>query len=68
MCIATVYLTAGDDNKEEIMRDVIWVEAADDHFRILNMFGEEKHLQGKLKSIDFWQEHAVVIEPHPKTQ
>ena len=61
MCIATVYLAAGDD-KKEIMRDVVWVEAANDHFRIVNMFGEEKQLQGKLKSIDFWQEHSVVIQ------
>jgi predicted RNA-binding protein len=68
MCIATVYLTSGDDTKEEVMRDVIWVEAENDDFRILNMFGEEKHLQGKLKSIDFWQEHAVVIETHRKAE
>lgn len=65
MCIATVYLTAGDD-KKEVMRDVVWVEAANDHFRILNMFGEEKRLHGKVKSIDFWQEHSVVIEPFPE--
>jgi predicted RNA-binding protein len=66
MCIATVYLSAGD-SKKEVMRDVVWVEAAKDGFRILNMFGEEKHLHRKLRSIDFWQEHSVVIEPSSET-
>ncbi|MBN2099623.1 MAG: CooT family nickel-binding protein [Dehalococcoidia bacterium] len=65
MCIATVYLAEGDE-KREVMRDVVWVEAVNDHFRILNMFGEEKHFHGKLRSIDFWQEHSVVIEPFPE--
>ena len=61
MCIATVYLDTGDELKEA-MRDVVWIEAEDNRFRLINLLGEEKDLVGKLKRIDFWEEHSVVIE------
>jgi predicted RNA-binding protein len=61
MCIATVYV---DNNGElkEAMCDVIHIEAENGRFRLVNLVGEEKYLEGKLKRIDFWEEHAVVIE------
>jgi predicted RNA-binding protein len=61
MCIATVYLDTGGE-LEEAMQDVIYIEAENSRFRIVNLIGEEKYLEGKLKRIDFWEEHAVVIE------
>ena len=61
MCIATVYVDTEGELKEA-MRDVVWIEAKDDRFRLINLLGEEKYLEGKLKRIDFWEEHSVVIE------
>ncbi len=61
MCIATVYLDTNGEQKE-VMRDVIRIEAENGRFQLVNLLGEEKYLEGKLKSIDFWEEHAVVIE------
>ena len=61
MCIATVYLDTGGE-LEEAMQDVIYIEAENSRFRLVNLIGEEKYLEGKLKRIDFWEEHAVVIE------
>lgn len=61
MCIATVYLDTGS-GLEEAMQDVVYIEAEDSRFRLINLIGEEKYLEGKLKRIDFWQEHSVVIE------
>jgi predicted RNA-binding protein len=61
MCIATVYI----DNKgelEEAMRDVVYIEAENNRYHLVSLMGEKKSLDGKLKSIDFWQEHSVVIE------
>jgi predicted RNA-binding protein len=61
MCIATVYVDSGDERKEAV-RDVIRIEADNGRFRLGTLLGEEKHIEGKLKSVDFWQEHSVVIE------
>jgi len=61
MCIATVYI----DNKgelEEAMRDVVYIEAENNRYHLISLMGERKCLAGKLKYIDFWQEHSVVIE------
>ena len=61
MCIAIVYLDSGGERKEA-MRDVIRIEAKDGGFQLVGLLGEEKYLEGKLKSVDFWQEHSVLIE------
>jgi predicted RNA-binding protein len=61
MCIATVYIETGGE-LNEVMRDVIRIEAENSRFRLINLIGEEKSIGGKLKHIDFWQDHSVVIE------
>ena len=61
MCIATVYIDT-DGELKEVMRDVIRIEAENSRFRLINLIGEEKSVDGKLKHIDFWQDHSVVIE------
>jgi predicted RNA-binding protein len=44
------------------MQDVISVEARNNGFLLIPLIGKEKFLKGKLKSIDFLEEHSVVIE------
>ena len=61
MCIATVYIDTDGELKEAV-RDVIRIEAENNGFQVVNLLGEEKYLEGKLKRIDFWEEHSVVIE------
>ncbi len=61
MCIATVYVDTNGELKEA-MRDVIYIEVENGRFQLVNLLGEEKYLEGKLKRIDFWEEHSVVIE------
>jgi predicted RNA-binding protein len=61
MCIATVYVETGAQ-REEVMRDVILVQAENSGFLLVTLLGEEKFLEGRLKSIDFLREHSVVFE------
>ncbi len=61
MCIAIVYSSCGDE-KTEAMRDVIYIDAENTGFRLTNLLGEDRYVQGRIKSIDFWQDHSVVIE------
>jgi predicted RNA-binding protein len=61
MCIATIYFDDGR-HRDEVMRDVVKLEAERDGFLLVTLFGEEKFIKGKLKSIDFLKEHSVIIQ------
>jgi len=61
MCIATIYLDDGKQ-REEVMRDVVQLEAEKDGFLLVTLLGEEKFIKGRLKSVDFLMEHSVVIQ------
>lgn len=61
MCVAIVYVEAGNQRKE-VMRDVVQMEAASRGFLFFGLMGEQKYLEGKLKSIDFIKDHSVIIE------
>ncbi|MBC8273620.1 MAG: CooT family nickel-binding protein [Chloroflexi bacterium] len=61
MCIATVYVDAGN-GREEVMRDVISVEPENDGILLTSILGEEKLLQASIRNIAFLK-HSVVVEP-----
>ena len=60
MCEAIVFLVTQTAEKE-LMRDVLTLEAQDDHFLLTNFLGEQKEVRAKLKSISFSQ-HMVILE------
>lgn len=62
MCIATVYIKS-DGELEKVMDEVIRVDVDDGRLRLTNLFGEEKYIEGELKSVEFWEEHSIVVEP-----
>jgi len=61
MCLSNVYLD-DDSKREEVMENVAYMEAKDDGFLLVGLLGEQKFVQGKLRSVDFVQEHSVVLE------
>jgi len=61
MCIATIYFDDGRQ-RDEVMRDVVQLEAEKDGFLLVSLLGEEKFIKGRLKSIDFLREHSVIIQ------
>jgi len=61
MCIATIYLDDGKQ-REEVMHDVVQLEAEKDGFLLVTLLGEEKFIKGRLKSVDFLREHSVIIQ------
>lgn len=60
MCEATVYIV-GKGQESEIMKDVMFLKAQDDHLLLTDLFGEQKQVVARIKSIDFMQ-HRVDIE------
>ena len=65
MCLSSVYLDSGGEQKQ-IMGDVARMEAEAEGFLLIDLFGESKFVCGKIKRIDFIDEHAVVLEQDEK--
>jgi predicted RNA-binding protein len=61
MCLSTVYIDSGT-GREEVMRDVAEMEAERKGFSLVNLIGEKTFVKGRIKSIDFVDEHMVVME------
>ena len=61
MCLSTVYMDA-EGQLKKIMEDVAGMTAKDDGFVFVNLFGEDKFIQGRLKSVDFVDENAIILE------
>ncbi|NOY70244.1 MAG: CooT family nickel-binding protein, partial [Deltaproteobacteria bacterium] len=57
MCEANAYIIDGE-NKELIMEAVDSVEPEEDGYRLLNIFGEQKFVKGKIHSLSL-VEHKV---------
>ena len=67
MCLSTVYINSGM-GKEEVMREVAEMEAEGKGFFLVNLFGERRFVKGRIKSIDFVDEHRVVMEREATAQ
>jgi predicted RNA-binding protein len=61
MCETRVYL--GEDGEEQkIMEDVVLVQPEDDAYLLVNVLGEQKLVQGRIKKIDFLK-HTLHLSP-----
>jgi len=67
MCLITVYIDSGTGQKE-FMRDIARMEAEAQGFLLIDLFGERASVRGRIKSIDFIDEHAVVLEQNMDKQ
>jgi predicted RNA-binding protein len=64
MCLSTAYIetsSKGDDVKK-VMGDVALLEAEADGYLLTTLFGEQTFVAGRIKSIDFMQDHSIVFE------
>ncbi len=62
MCEATAYLTSSGKEKE-IMRDVALIEVDGKHLTFIDILGNEKKLQARIKKIDLIQHRVAVEQP-----
>lgn len=61
MCLSTVYVDSGDEQKE-IMADVAQIEAEGQGFWLINLFGEKTFVEGTVKNINLVDGHFVLLE------
>jgi len=61
MCLSNVFYIDSDGEQKEVMRDVAQMEAHDNGFLLLGLLGEQKFVQGDVRTIDFVDKHSVVL-------
>lgn len=60
MCLSTVYMHSGNEEKE-IMKDVARIEAEGQGFWFINLFGERKFIEGTIQTVDLMDGHFVTL-------
>jgi predicted RNA-binding protein len=58
MCLATAYIES-EDHKEEVMRDVAWIETESQGVLMISFIGERQVSQASIKSVDLV--HGTII-------
>jgi len=61
MCLSNVFYIDSDGNQKEVMRDVAQMEAHNNGFLLMGLLGEQKFVQGEVRTIDFVDKHSVVL-------
>jgi len=61
MCLSNVFYIDLDGEQQEVMRDVAQMEAHNNGFLLTGLLGEQKFVQGDVKTIDFVYKHSVVL-------
>ena len=60
MCLSTVYMNSGNEQKE-IMKDVAKIEAENQGYWVINLFGEKKFVEGTIESINLMDGFLTVL-------
>lgn len=61
MCLSTVYIEA-DGRREKIMQDVAQMVHTNGGYRLIGLLGDQQFVAGKIKAVDFMDEHMVILE------
>ena len=62
MCESAVYFVK-DDQEELILESVDCLESEEGRIRVVNLFGEEKIVNGKIKALSLVN-HKIFLEPY----
>jgi len=61
MCLSNVFYVDSNGQQQEVMQDVAQLEAHNNGFLLTGLLGEQKFVQGEVRTIDFVDKHSVVI-------
>ena len=61
MCLSNVFHVDSNGQQQEVMRDVAQMEAHNNGFLLIGLLGEQKFVQGEVRTIDFVDKHSVVL-------
>jgi len=60
MCLSTVYMDSGDEQKE-IMKDVARIEAEGNGLWLINLFGEKTFIEGKIQTVNLTDGSFIML-------
>lgn len=60
MCLSTLYMDSGNEQKE-IMKDVASIKTEGQGFWFINLFGERKFIEGTIQTVDLMDKHFVML-------
>ena len=63
MCLSTVYMSSGDEQKE-IMKDVARIEAEGEGFWLIDLFGERTFVEARIQTVSLMDGHFVMLAKH----
>ncbi len=61
MCLSTVYARYGNEQKV-LMNDVARIEAEDNGFWFIDLFGRKEFFGGDIESIDLVDGHQIIMQ------
>ena len=61
MCLSNVFYIDANGQQQEVMRDVAEMQAHNSGFILTGLLGEQKFVQGEVRTIDFVDKHSVVL-------
>jgi len=61
MCESNVYLST-DGSEELVLENVDFLENENGRIRMINLFGEEKTIRAKVKTLSL-VDHKIILEP-----
>lgn len=61
MCLSTVYMDSGDEQKE-IMKDVARIEAEGKGLWLINLFGEKTFIEGKIQTVNLTDGSFITLK------
>jgi len=61
MCLSNVFYIDSNGQQQEVMRDVARLEVHNNGFLLTGLLGEQKFVQGEVRTIDFVDKHSVVL-------
>jgi len=65
MCLSTVYIQS-KDRRIKVMQDVAQMEYDQEGYLLIGLLGDQKFVKGRIKSVDFVDDHTVFLEKEGK--
>ncbi len=66
MCLSTVYMDSGNEQKE-IMKEVARIEAEGQGFWLIDLFGERTFVEGTIQTVNLMDGHFVMLKEQKTT-
>ena len=61
MCLSTVYIQS-KGQRQRVMQDVAKMEFNNEGYLLTGLLGDQKMVDGRIKKIDFVDDHSVILE------